>query len=133
MDTQTSKKTILIVEDELPLLHAVDDKLKKSGYDTFPASRVDEAIDFLKTSPKVDAVWLDHYLPGKTGDELVVYMKQDGSTYNHIPIFLVSNTATADKVYSYMHLGIDRYFVKADRRLDEIIADVAKFLEQKNS
>lgn len=128
-----SKKNILIVEDELPLLQAVDDKLKKSGYATFAASRVDQAIEYLKTSPKIDAVWLDHYLPIRTGDELVVHMKQDGSPYQHVPIFLVSNTASADKVYNYMHLGVDKYFVKADRRLDEIIADITKFLEQNNS
>lgn len=125
-------KTILIVEDELPLLQAIDNKLKKSGYNTFAASRVDQAIEYLKNSPKIDAVWLDHYLPIKTGDELVVYMKQEGSPYQQVPIFLVSNTASADKVYNYMHLGVNKYFVKADRRLDEIIADVTKFLEEKN-
>ncbi len=132
MDTPTSKKTILIVEDELPLLHAIDDKLKKSGYDTLPASTVDQAIEHLKSAPHIDAVWLDHYLPGKTGDELVVYMKQEGSAHKQLPIFLVSNTASEEKVNSYMHLGIDQYFVKADRRLDEIIADVTKFLDQKS-
>lgn len=131
MEIQT-QKTILIVEDELPLLRAIDDKLRKNGYQTFAASRVDQAIEYLKGSPKVDAIWLDHYLPGKTGDELVLYMKQKDSVYQRVPIFLVSNTASADKIYSYMQLGVDRYFVKADRRLDEIIADVTKFLEGNN-
>ncbi|MBA4319225.1 MAG: hypothetical protein C0412_12560 [Flavobacterium sp.] len=132
MNTLSSKKNILIVEDELPLLRVISAKLKKSGYDTFMASRVDEAVEYLKNASHVDAVWLDHYLPNKNGDELVVYMKKENSAYQNIPIFLVSNTAASDEVYHYIHLGITKYFVKADRRLDEIIDDITKFFKEKN-
>jgi len=121
-------KIILIVEDERPLMEAIKATLEKNGYDTFCARTVDQAIDYLKKVVTVDAVWLDHYLPGKNGTELVAYMKVKDSTYKHTPIFLVSNTASPDKVYNYMQLGVDKYFVKAEKRLDEIIKDITGFL-----
>jgi len=124
----TDRKTILIVEDERPLMEAIQATLEKNGYDTLCARTVDQAIDYLKKVATVDAVWLDHYLPGKNGTELVAYMKVEDSAYKHTPIFLVSNTASPEKVYNYLQLGVDKYFVKAEKRLDDIIKDITGLL-----
>jgi two-component system, OmpR family, phosphate regulon response regulator PhoB len=119
------KKTILVVEDEKPLMDAVKKKLDLGGFDVVTARSVDQALSYLKDLEQVDLVWLDHYLIGKeNGLDLVAKMKSDGSKWKKIPIFVVSNTATPDKVQSYLHLGIDKYFTKADYRLDDIIKDI---------
>jgi CheY-like chemotaxis protein len=118
------KQVVLVVEDELPLLEAIITKLGHLDFDVVSATNVDQAINQLKDVKKIDLVWLDHYLPEKPGTALVAYMKKEGSPYKDIPIFLVSNTASLQNIYDYVHLGIEKYFVKADRRLDEIIADI---------
>ncbi|MCX6723499.1 MAG: response regulator [Candidatus Staskawiczbacteria bacterium] len=116
------KKTILVVEDEKPLMDAVKKKLELSGFYVVTARSVEQALSYLKDLEKVDLVWLDHYLIGKeNGLDLVAKMKEDGSEWKKVHIFVVSNTASPDKVNSYLHLGIDKYFTKADYRLDDII------------
>lgn len=129
MNTEEQRKAILVVEDEMPLLKAVQAKLERSGFDVVTARSVEQAVGYLEDGVHVDALWLDHYLLGKqSGIELVAKCKEDGSPNINIPIFLISNTATSDKVQTYMKLGVNKYYVKAQARLDTIIADIKKEL-----
>ncbi len=78
----------------------------------------------------MDVIWLDHYLLGKeSGLDFVVWCKEEAADYKNIPIFVVSNTATPEKIQTYLRLGINKYYVKAERRLDEIIKEIKFFLE----
>lgn len=121
-------QTILVVEDERPLLEAIKLKLMQNGLDVVTARTVDQAIGYL-ADLRIDAIWLDHYLLGKKdGLDLVAHMKSKGSTWEHIPLFVVSNTASEDKVRTYIEFGIEKYFVKADIRLDQIINYILEYL-----
>ena len=125
------KKTILVVEDEKPLMDAVKKKLELSGFYVVTARSVEQALSYLSDIERVDLVWLDHYLLGKeNGLDLVTRMKEDGSKWINIHIFIVSNTASPDKVNSYLHLGVDKYFTKSDHRLDDIIKDIHNVLDK---
>jgi CheY-like chemotaxis protein len=127
-----SKKTVLIVEDEKPLADAIKIKLEKSGLSTVTARSVSQAIQYLDDGVKVDTIWLDHYLLGdECGLDLVIKLKTEGSKWKKLPIFVVSNTASADKVKSYISLGVNKYFTKADYRLDQIIGDIKTTLKIK--
>lgn len=124
-------KVVLVVEDEQPLLSAIKIKLEKSGFQVVSSRSVDGALKILEDEVKVDVIWLDHYLIGeKNGLDLVAKLKEEKSPWRQIPIFVVSNTATADKVNSYVRFGIEKYFTKSDYRLDEIIADIRTCLEK---
>ena len=121
-------KTILVVEDEKTLIEVISKKLEITGLKVLQADSVKKALENIKKE-KVDAVWLDHYLLGKeSGLDFVTEIKNDPAR-KEIPIFVVSNTASFDKVSSYLKLGVKRYFTKADYRLDEIIQDINKSLE----
>ncbi len=124
-----NKKKVLVVEDERPLLEAVSMKLEKAGFTVVTAQSVKQARAHLAAGG-VDAIWLDHYLLGKeNGLDFVAELKSSGSPWRAIPIFVVSNTATAEKVQSYIRFGITKYYVKAEHRLDVIVSDVKSFLE----
>lgn len=128
-----NKKVVLVIEDELPLLEAIRAKLTRSGFEVVTARSVEQAKNHTQDIEKIDVIWLDHYLLGKeNGLDFVAWCKADNAQCKHIPIFVVSNTASPDKLQSYMRLGAEKYYIKADRRLDEIIADVTKFLEGNN-
>ena len=128
-----SDKTILVMEDERPLLEVIKAKLEAGGFTVVTARAVEQAMGYLKEGVKIDAVWLDHYLLGKeSGLDFVAQLKADGSAWREIPIFVVSNTASPDKVQSYLRLGINKYYTKVDYRLDQIITDIKEFLETKN-
>ena len=148
---QVKKKTILVIEDERPLLKVVNDKLKKSGYDVINARSVDQvfdviletnglgiiaasnirqALDHLEDLEQVDAIWLDHNLLGKeNGLDFVKKFKANGGRWNNIPIFVISNTEGSKTIKSYINLGVSKYYIKSNHRLDEIIKDINLSLE----
>jgi CheY-like chemotaxis protein len=121
----------LVVEDELPLQEAVKKKLEISGFKVVTARSVAQAEEYLKEIEKINVIWLDHYLVGKeNGLDLVIKVKGNNK-WKSIPIFVVSNTASPDKVKSYISFGVSKYYTKADYRLDQIITDIKKVLKIK--
>ena len=124
------EKTILVVEDERPLASAIKAKLERSGFAVVTSRTVQQTLDYLEDIGVVDAIWLDHYLLGKeNGLDFVTKLKARDGKWKNTPIFVVSNTASPDKVQSYMRLGVHKYYTKADHRLDEIISEIKSFLE----
>jgi DNA-binding response OmpR family regulator len=122
---------ILVVEDEKPLADAIRSKLELNGFSVVQARSAEQALGYLGDL-KIGVIWLDHYLFGQEdGLDLVVKIKQDDN-WKDIPIFVVSNTASADKVKSYLALGVSKYFTKSDFRLDQIILDIKNYLSKKH-
>lgn len=118
-------KNILIVEDDFGISTAVKVKLKNSGYNLLSATSVEEAMELFKLN-KIDLVWLDHYLKGKeTGLDFIAFVK---SNEKDIPVFVVTNTASADEKYSYLKLGADRYYIKTNHTLSELVKEVEAFV-----
>ncbi len=126
---KTKRKNVLIVEDEKPLLNAIKIKLENSGFDVITSRTVDQALRYMEDIPQIDVIWLDHYLLGKgTGLDFVVAIKNN-ERWKKIPVFVVSNTASPEKVRSYIKFGVTKYYTKADFRLDEIIDDMKKITD----
>src|SRR3989337_2042182 len=124
-----ANKTILVVEDELPLLEAITVKLSLNGFATVTARTVEQALAYMEDIKGVKAIWLDHYLIGKeNGLDFVSKIKEDGSAWKNIPIFVVSNTAGDDKKHAYLKLGANKFYTKSNFRLDQIIDDIKKTL-----
>lgn len=116
--------TILVLEDERPLLEAIRIKLTRGGFDVVSARSVDDAWNRVRDDIAFDAIWLDHYLLGKeNGLDFLVRLRSEKKLDN-VPVFVVSNTASEDKKRAYLHLGAKKYFIKADFRLEDIIADI---------
>jgi DNA-binding NtrC family response regulator len=146
------KKTILVIEDERPLLKVVNSRLIKKGFGVITARSVDEvfnagleknglgiiasktieaALDYLKDLENIDAVWLDHNLLGKeNGIDFVKKLKANGGLWKKIPIFVISNTENTKTIQSYVNLGISKYYIKSNHKLDEIIKDINESLEK---
>ena len=126
----SNNKTILVLEDEIPLQNAIKLKLTKNGFDVVTARNVEQAMNHLLDIPKVDIIWVDHYLLGEeTGFDFVIKLKSSDK-WKNIPIFVVSNTASEDKVKSYLALGVHKYYAKSDFRLDTIISEINSILEK---
>lgn len=125
---EKDNKVVLVLEDESPLLRAVTYSLEKAGFSVLTAKSADEGRAHLNGSMKVDAIWLDHYLLGKEkGMDFLESIKKD-ARFLDLPILVVSNTADIDVVSRYMQIGIYKYYIKAEHRLDEIIDDLKSSL-----
>jgi DNA-binding response OmpR family regulator len=150
---KTVKKTILVIEDERPLLKVVNTKLEKMGFDTISARSVDEvfnagldkkgvgviaaktikeALEYLDKLESVDAIWLDHNLVGKeNGIDFVKKFRANGGKWKKIPVFVISNTDKSETIDKYVDLGVSKYYIKSNHRLDEIIKDIDLHLGHK--
>jgi len=125
-------KIILILEDEKPLWEVIKAGFETKGFSVVTARSVDQGLDYLKNGVKIDAVWLDHYLFGKKdGLDFVTKLKQKGSVWKNLPIFVVSNTVSPEKIKLYLKLGVQKCYTKVDYRLDQIVTYIKEFLETK--
>lgn len=123
-------KSILVIEDEKPLMEVIKNKFEESGFEVVTARSVDQALSYLENKVAIDAIWLDHYLLGKeNGLDFVAKVKQGNQEWVSIPIFVVSNTASPENIQSYIHFGVNKYYTKAEYKLDQIIEEVKKSLE----
>lgn len=123
-------KTILVIEDDLSLQAAIKAKLETEGFKVLTANGSDQAFRHLKEAPKLDVIWLDHYLFGhEDGLAVVSRLKKVGSKWRHLPILVVSNTVSPDKLKSYIDLGVQRFYTKVDYKLERIVDDIKVFLE----
>ncbi len=121
MDT---RKTVLVLEDELPLMKAIRIKLEAAGFEVVTSRSVQQALNTMEDVEKIDAVWTDHYLLGNdTGLDFVSKIKSD-PRWRDIPVFVVSVTASPHNVESYGALGIKKFYTKHEYRIDDIIADI---------
>jgi DNA-binding response OmpR family regulator len=123
-------KTVLVVEDEMPLLRAIQKKFEKNGFSVATARTCDQALGYFEDIENINAIWLDHYLIGDcNGIDFLGKIKNSDSPWKTIPVFIVSNTAGQEEKKTYLHLGVDKYYIKSENRLDTIIGDIKKYLE----
>lgn len=124
MENQNNQKqqiTVMVVEDEELLLQAVTKKLTLNNMKVISCIGGQQALDYLKSLPKFpDVIWLDYYLQDLNGLEFMEELNKVPA-YSKIPVLVVSNSASNEKVYNMLRLGAKRYILKADYRLDEII------------
>lgn len=125
--------TIMVVEDEALLLQAISKKLKLSNMEVLSCSSGKQAIDYLTNLDEVpDAIWLDYYLRDTNGLEFMSKMKENPK-WQSIPVLVVSNSASPEKVKTMLGLGAKKYVLKAEYRLDEIITMIRDFIGIENA
>jgi CheY-like chemotaxis protein len=126
----TAQPTVMVVEDEELLLQAISKKLELSGLGVVSCTGGQQALDYLNTLERLpDAIWLDVYLKDMNGLAFMEDIKQNPQ-WASIPVVVVSNSASSDKVHNMLALGAKQYLLKAEHRLDEIIAIVRQFIDE---
>ena len=122
--------TIMVVEDEVLLLQAITKKLKLSEMDVLSCSSGQQAVDYLNNIDELpDAIWLDYYLKDMNGLAFMQELKTNPK-WADIPVLVVSNSASPEKVHNMLGLGAKKYILKAEYRLDEIIAMIRDFIAE---
>lgn len=119
----------MVVEDEVLLLEAATKKLEHEGMKVLPCPSGEVALEYVKkldTTP--DAIWLDYYLKDMNG---LAFMQAIKATpeWAKVPVVVVSNSASPTKVHNMLALGVEKYVLKAQYRLDEIIAILRQIID----
>lgn len=109
---------ILIVDDEIEIVRALQRSLTAHGYKVFTASSGEEAFE-LASRHRPDLLLLDLLLPGMSGLEVCRRIRAE----SNIPIIVLSvKGAESDKVEA-LDLGADDY-VSKPFGLDEVLARI---------
>jgi len=81
-------KKVLIVDDEIHIVHVVAIKLRNNGYEVISADNGAEAYE-LACKEKPDIIVTDFQMPVMTGLELVEKLRQHQETKN-IPVIMLT-------------------------------------------
>lgn len=128
-----TKPVIMIIEDEELLLEAISKKLKLSNMEAITCASGRQALDYLESlGKKPDAIWLDYYLGDMDGIDFMEKLR-DKKQFAKIPVLVISNSASPDKIHRMLALGAKEYLIKAEHRLDELVAEFKKFTAKKES
>lgn len=102
-----NKRTILVVDDEKPIIDILVYNLKKAGYNTLEATDGEMGLN-IALEEKPDLILLDVMLPKIDGLTVCKRVKQ---TYN-VPILMISaKDEEVDKIVG-LELGADDYITK---------------------
>ena len=115
-------KKILIVEDELSMQRALKNKLEQEGYKVATANDGQQALDAIRASSP-DLVLLDLIMPKLDGISVLREMKKDDALRN-VPVVILTNLSTGDKVAEAMQLGTFDFLVKANYSLEDVLRKV---------
>ena len=81
-------KTVLVVDDEIHIVHVVAIKLRNNGYEVISADNGAEALE-LALREKPDIIVTDYQMPVMTGLELVEKLRQHEETKD-IPVIMLT-------------------------------------------
>src|SRR5687768_16482686 len=111
-------KSILIVEDEEPLLKALDDILTDEGFQTLKAVDGKEALkSALENKPNL--ILLDILLPKMDGMEVLKKLRQD-KWGKHAEIILLTNLSDSQHIADALEYGVRTYLLKSEINIDTV-------------
>ncbi len=116
-----SKGRILVVDDEIYIVHILDFSLGMEGYEVLTALDGEQALERLK-SDKPDLIVLDIMMPKVDGYEVCRTIKANPET-QHIPVILLSAKGRNVDQKMGFDVGADDYITKpfSPRKLVERI------------
>lgn len=120
---------ILIVEDDITLLHSLKAKLINAGYEVLTAEDGEKALEAIKSMP--DAILLDLLLPKKGGMEILKELQQFPNL-SALPIIIISNSGQSVEIEEARRLGAKDFLVKTDFTPQEVLAKLARFVPPPN-
>ena len=122
------QKTILIVDDEPEIRHLMEEILSEEGYKTLSAENAQRA-EYIISTHRVDLVYLDIWMPGTDGVDLL--KKWTKSNKPKAPIIIISGHATIKTAVETTRLGAFD-FIEKPLSIEKLLASAEKALSTKN-
>jgi DNA-binding response OmpR family regulator len=108
------RKTVLVVDDEPTILDVLSHFLRFERFRSLTAGSAEQAEKTLRTE-RVDLVVADIGLPGKSGLDLLIHVKEQ---YPFIPVILITGNAGKYGSKEAIAMGADGFFAKPFNNLE---------------
>ncbi|MDO8520748.1 MAG: response regulator [bacterium] len=125
-DTNNAKAKLLIIEDDKFLRELATQKLFKEGLDVSAATDGEQGI-LLAEKGVPDVILLDILLPGIDGFEVLKRVRANPAL-KQTHVIMLSNFGQNEDLEKAKTLGADKFLVKANFTLDEIVKVVRELL-----
>jgi len=129
--SSSTKKRVLLIEDEEALRLFIGDSLRSEGYEVEDAgdgiaglARATQPVSL--SSPPVDLIILDIMLPGKDGFEVCRGLRAAGRA---MPVLMLTARTRSEDAVSGLGMGADDYVTKPFN-MGELMARVAALLRR---
>ena len=116
---------IIIVEDDRAAGKVIALQLKEKGYHPYHFERAEEALLFFQQNP-IDLALLDYKLPGMSGEELFIKIKEINPT---VPVIFMTVLQSVDHAVRLLKMGAFTYLTKP-LRMEELLHNIANALEK---
>lgn len=122
--------TILIVEDEVPLIQSYKEILESVGYKTVLAEDGYKGLDALAAiKDEVKLVILDLMMPGIDGLEVLRQIRSDKDKFGTPKIVVLTNMTSDTVIKEAFKIGGNSYLIKTEMEYEDLISEVGKVLE----
>lgn len=121
------KKKILIVEDEIPLLDALKDRLTREGFDILQARDGKQGLE-LALSEHPDLILLDILLPVMDG--ITIFKKLHADIWGKdAKVIVLTNLSDNKNVADAIAMGSHDFLVKSDWKIEDVVKVVRDKLQ----
>jgi DNA-binding response OmpR family regulator len=125
--SETTKRKVLIVDDEEEVLEFLGSVIKRAGYDVYTSARGKEAIELAQTIVP-DIMLLDVVIPDMEGGEVAAVLSENPVTAN-IPIIFLTGILTKEEAVSRAKTG--KHFMMAKPTTsEEVINKIEEILTE---
>ena len=122
----SSKKVILLIEDDPFLVGMYRDKLVSEGFEVIVAE--DGFIGLNEaTTKQIDLILLDILIPKLSGIDLLARLKQAEKGKN-IPVIALTNLSDSTNEEKVRNYGVRDYLVKSDHTPSQVVEVIRKYL-----
>ena len=120
-------KTILLIEDEEPMLNALAAKFEKEGFTVLKGQDGEEGLK-IGLAKRPDIMMVDIIMPKMDGISLLKKIRVEGGEWGKdVPIIMLTNLSDSESVSEAANYSVYDFLVKTDWRLD----DVVRLIKQK--
>jgi len=129
MQNTTDNQTILVVDDDAPLLTALVDKLTREGYRVFSAPNAKEGLD-RAVKHKVDLILLDIMMPEMDGVSMMKEVRKKGTWGKKVPVIFLTNLDPNDSEIKKVKGGeTDFFLVKVNWTMNSLLEKIRECLK----
>jgi two-component system alkaline phosphatase synthesis response regulator PhoP len=122
-----AEKKVLVVDDEIHIVHVVTIKLRNNGYEVISASDGAEAYE-LACGEKPDIIVTDYQMPVMTGLELIEKLRATEATKD-TPVIMLTARSFSVEDDKKEQLGISKFLSKPFSP-KELLRDIEDVLYQ---